>query len=60
MISKEKLIETIQHLPANFSMEEVYENLLLLEKIDKCLKDSIDGKVISDDQLDNHLPTWLV
>jgi len=59
MITKEKLIETIQNLPSNFSMEEVYENLLVLEKIEKGLQDSIAGKVISETDLDKHLPAWL-
>ncbi len=60
MITKEKLIETIQHLPTNFSMEEVYESLLLLEKIEKGLQDSTEGKVIAEIELDSHLPSWLV
>jgi len=60
MITKEKLIETIQQLPSHFSMEEVYENLLLLEKIEKGVQDSLEGKTIPDTELDKHLPGWLL
>ncbi len=41
-------------------MEEVYESLLLLEKIEKGLQDSAEGKVIAEIELDSHLPAWLV
>jgi hypothetical protein len=60
MITKEKLIETIKQLPSKFSVDEVIERIFLLEKIEIGLQQSQRGDIISDDELDNKLPEWLV
>jgi hypothetical protein len=59
MLTKEKIIESIKELPDSFSMEEFFERIILIEKIEKGMSDSTKGKVISDESLNNHLPLWL-
>ena len=60
MITKEQLIETIKQLPPKFSVDEVMERILLLEKIETGLQQSQKGKVTPDEDLDKKLPEWLV
>jgi hypothetical protein len=60
MLTKEKIIESIKELPDSFSMEEFFERIILIEKIEKGMSDSTKGNVISDESLNNHLPSWLV
>jgi len=60
MITKEQLIETIKQLPPEFSVDEVMERILLLEKIETGLQQSQKGKVTPDEDLDKKLPKWLV
>lgn len=60
MITKEQLIETIKLLPPEFSVDEVMERILLLEKIETGLQQSQKGKVTPDEDLDKKLPKWLV
>ena len=60
MITKEQLIETIKQLPPEFSVDEVMERILLLEKIEIGLQQSQKGKVTQDEDLDKKLPKWLV
>jgi hypothetical protein len=60
MLTKEKIIESIKELPDSFSMEEFFERIILIEKIEKGISDSTKGNVISDESLNNHLPSWLV
>ena len=43
MIVKEPLIETIKQLPLEFSLDEVIDKIVLLEKIEKGLQQSQKG-----------------
>ena len=40
MLNREKVIETIKQLPANFSIDEVIDRIILLDKIETGLKQS--------------------
>jgi hypothetical protein len=60
MITKEQLIETINQHPLEFSLVEVIDKIVLLEKINKGLQQSQKGKVTRDEDLDKKLPEWLV
>ena len=53
------MIETIRKLPENFQKEEFFERILLLEKIEKGLEQSTQGKITPDEELDDKLPQWL-
>jgi predicted transcriptional regulator len=46
-MNKEKVIETLEKLPQEFSVEELVDRLLFIDKIDRGLKDVEEGKVIS-------------
>lgn len=60
MLTREKLIETIQKLPSDFSLDEVIDSIYLLEKIETGLQQSTKGQVTPDEELDRKLPEWLV
>ena len=59
MLTKEKVINAINNLPGEFSLEDVIDELLLLEKVEKGLAQSDSNEVISDEDLDKELPEWL-
>ncbi len=59
MLTKEKVINVINQLPSEFSIDDAIDELLLLEKIEKGLAQSKENEVISDDNLDEKLPEWL-
>jgi hypothetical protein len=59
MLTKEKVIDAINKLPGEFSLEDVIDELLLLEKVEKGLAQSDSNEVISDEDLDKELPEWL-
>lgn len=59
MLTKEKVINAINKLPGEFSLEDVIDELLLLEKVEKGLAQSDSNEVISDEELDTELPEWL-
>lgn len=59
MISKEKLIEAINQLPNEFSIDDVLEKVILTMKIEKGIEQSDNDQIISDENLEKELPTWL-
>jgi len=58
-MKKEKIIEAIKKLPENFSVDELLEEILLIQKIENGLEQSDNNQIIPDDQLDQELPGWL-
>ncbi|GGG46417.1 hypothetical protein [Bizionia arctica] len=58
MLTKTKLIEHIESFPENFSLEELFERLILLDKIEKGNLQSVKGKVISESELDKEIEKW--
>ncbi len=59
MITKEKLIDAIKKLPEGFTDEQVIEELILLDKIEKGLKDIEEGRIYSSEEAEKRLAKWL-
>ncbi len=56
---KSAVIESINKLPDEFSIDEIIERLIIIEKIEKGRQEVIDGKVNSEDQAKAKLSKWL-
>lgn len=59
MISKAQLLNSLNTLPDNISVDQLIEHLLLLEKIQLGLADAKAGKVNSKEEARNKLSKWL-
>lgn len=59
MLIREDVINAINKLPGEFSIDQAIDILILLEKITKGLKQSASNEVIPDQELDAQLPEWL-
>ncbi|MCX8489848.1 MAG: hypothetical protein ORN54_02150 [Cyclobacteriaceae bacterium] len=57
---KEKLIETIRELPNSFSIEDLFEKIILLQKIEIGIKQSKQGQVHSTQEAREKLKKWLL
>ncbi len=58
MLTKIKLKEQIDSLPEKFSIDELVEKLILIEKIEAGNKQSKNGDVISDGEMKNEIEKW--
>ena len=58
MITKEKLKSTLTDFPEEFSIDELIERLILIEKIELGNQQSINNEVISDEELDQEIEKW--
>lgn len=58
MLTKTKLKEHLESLPEEFSIDELVERLILLEKIDRGNKQSENNDILSESDLDKEMDTW--
>ncbi len=60
ILTKEKLIETIREMPDSFSIDDVFERIILLQKIEIGMEQSKQGQVHSTQQAREKLKKWLL
>lgn len=58
MITKTKLKETLENFPEEFSIDDLMERLIIIDKVEKGRKQSADGDVLSEEELDNEINKW--
>ena len=58
MLTKTNLKKQIDKLPEEFSIDELVERLILIEKIERGLEQSEKGKLISEADLDKEIEKW--
>jgi hypothetical protein len=58
MLTKTMLKEQIENFPDNFSIDELVEKLILIEKIGIGNMQSENGEVITESELDLEIEKW--
>lgn len=59
MLTKEKVLQSIQDLPNEFSLDDVVEKLILLEKIEIGLQQVEEGKLLTTQEARQKFEKWL-
>lgn len=58
MLVKDTVIDTVNRFPESFSIDELVEKLIVLDRIEKGNQQSLEGKVISEEQLGKEIQQW--
>jgi len=58
MLSKTRLKEQIEKFPEEFSIDDLVERLILIEKVETGMNQSERGEVHSESDLDNEVEKW--
>jgi len=58
MITKKNLEEQIKSLPDSFTIDELIDKLIFIEKIEKAEKQSDSNKVLSESELNKEIDKW--
>jgi len=58
MITKTKLIETLDDLPEQFSIDELVQKLKMIAKIERGALQSKDGVIMTEKELDEDIEKW--
>ena len=59
MLVKEQVMAAVQALPDSFSVDELFDRVILLEKIQRGLKQSESGALKNMDEAKTRLKKWL-
>jgi hypothetical protein len=59
MLTKEKIIEAIKDMPNKFSVDDLLDRIMLLQKIEIGLEQSEAGKAVSTNEAKKRLQKWL-
>jgi predicted transcriptional regulator len=59
MLTKDKVRKTVNRLPESFTVDQIVEELVILNRIEEGLKDIEEGRVFTTDQVKTELKTWL-
>ncbi len=58
MLTKTILKEQIEKFPEKFSIEELIERLIIIDKIERGNEQSEKGEVLSESELNNEIGKW--
>ena len=58
MLTKAQLNKTILDLPDTFSIDELIDKLIFIEKVDAGMAQSVEGKVISNEDVKKIIDKW--
>lgn len=59
MLTKEIVIKSINNLPDKFSIDDLLERLIILQKIETGLEQSKTGQTFSTEEVKERLKKWL-
>jgi hypothetical protein len=58
MLTKDKVMELVEHMPETFSVDDIVEEIILLQKIEMARKQVKDGEFLTEDELDKEVNQW--
>ena len=59
MLTKTQIIDSLSNLPENVTIDQIIDHLVVVEKIQKGLNDSAEGKVYNKKDAKEKLKKWL-
>ncbi len=58
MITKTQLKETLEQFPEKFTLDELIDKIILLDKIERGNQQSENGEIIQEEALDKEMQKW--
>jgi predicted transcriptional regulator len=58
MLTKKKIQQQLAKMPEEFSLDELMDRLILIDKIEEGLNDSVEGRTISNEEMKKEIDSW--
>ncbi len=58
MLTKDKLRKSIDNLPDSFSIDELIDQLIFMEKVEEGLMQSEEGRTVSNEDIKSLIDKW--
>ncbi len=59
MLTKDSVIKTISKFPEHFTLDELVDKLIFMDKVEKGLEQSLSNEVLSEEEVSKRLTKWL-
>ena len=59
MLTREHVFDTLKLMPENFSIDQLFDKLIFVNKVETGLSQSINGRVNTKEQAKEKLSKWL-
>jgi predicted transcriptional regulator len=59
MLTKTQIIDSLNNLPENVTIDQVIEHLVVVDKVQRGLNDSAEGKVYPKEEAREKMKKWL-
>ncbi|MBB5396273.1 hypothetical protein [Mucilaginibacter sp. AK015] len=58
MLTKDKVKELVDHMPDTFSVDDLIEQIIILQKIEIARKQIETGEFLTEEELDAEIEKW--
>jgi len=58
MLTKENVLKSIEALPDSFTIDQLIDQLLFIEKVQEGLKQSEEGRLVSNEDIKRMIEKW--
>lgn len=58
MLTKDKVVALIEHMPDTFSVDDLVERILLLQKVEQAQKEIENGEVMDWEDFKKEMEQW--
>lgn len=58
MLTKSTVRQSIENMPDSFTIDELIEQLIFVGKVEEAIKQSDEGKTISNDEVKSMIEKW--
>ena len=58
MLTKNKVKELVDHMPDTFSVDDLVEQIIILQKIEIARKQIENGEFLTEEELDAEIEKW--
>lgn len=59
MLTKDKVIKTLSNFPDSFTLDEIVDKLIFMDKVERGLDQSMNNKVYTHEEAKKRLEKWV-
>ncbi len=58
MLTKEKMHDLVDHMPENFTVDQIIEEIILMQKIEIAREQFKNGEFLTEEEMDKEIDSW--
>jgi hypothetical protein len=58
MLTKAKVHQLVDHMPETFTVDDIIEEIILLQKVEVARKQHSEGDFLTDEEFGKEIDTW--